>query len=57
MRRINKLLFLVVQGHIDEHLFTRLLIIDMAQEPSTILNQNLEVQSLNNLSLSYLLLP
>jgi hypothetical protein len=54
---IGKLLFLVIQGHTNQRLFTRLLIIDVAQKPSIILNQNLEVQSLYGSTMSYLLLP
>ncbi len=54
---IDKLLFLVIQEYTTQRSFTRLLIIDVAQEASIILNQNLEVQSLHNLTLSCLLLP
>ena len=54
---IEKLLFLVIQEYKEPPSFTRLLIIDVAQEPSIILSQNLEVQSKYDLTMSYLLLP
>jgi len=53
---IEQLLFIVIQGYKKQCSFTRLLILDVAQAPSIILNQDLEVQSLDNLTMSYLLL-
>ncbi|RQH13358.1 hypothetical protein D5R40_31930 [Okeania hirsuta] len=51
IKSIDQLLFLVLQKYKNQRLFTRLLIIDVAQEPSIILNQNLEVQRLYNLTI------
>ncbi|NEQ40885.1 MAG: hypothetical protein F6K40_33575 [Okeania sp. SIO3I5] len=49
---VDRLLFLVIEPYTNQRSFTRLLIIDVAQEPSIILNQNLEVQGLYNFTIS-----
>ncbi|MDY7007591.1 MAG: hypothetical protein SWX82_27570 [Cyanobacteriota bacterium] len=50
---MDKLLFIVLKGSKSNNLFTRLLLIDIAQKPSIILNQDLDELGLNSLSLSH----
>ena len=54
---VEELLFVLIKEYTIQHSFTRLLIIDVAQQPAIILNQDLEVQGLYNSNISCLLLP
>lgn len=47
---INSLLFLVLKGYKNNHLFARLVVIDVTERPSILLNQNINEVNLSQLA-------